>query len=103
VRDEFGTEGCKGDVEGESKLEVIALGDLNDGDVITEAGLARLLQRHPTSIKRAISRGELPQLTRLCGQPVSTVRIVRDHIETRLAEAAKDAERTRKQIEKHRL
>jgi hypothetical protein len=87
------------DILDDAKLEVISLGDLNDGDVITEAGLARLLRRHQSSVKRACERGELPPPTRLCGQPVWTVRIIRDHIEDRLMREAKDAERTRKRIE----
>ena len=74
------------------------LGELGAGAIITENGLARLLDRHPTSIKRAVSRGELPPSTRLLGGPVWTAGAIIAHIEKRLEAAAKEGERTAKKI-----
>jgi hypothetical protein len=74
------------------------LGDLGSGAIITEAGLARLLHRHPASIKRAVERGELPHPTRLLGGPVWTAGSIVRHLEARLAEAAKEAERMARRI-----
>ena len=51
------------EVDGEfvlDKLEVIALGNLNDGDIVTKAGLARMFHRHESTVDRAVKRSELP-------------------------------------------
>ena len=50
-----------------SKNNIIAkLGDLGPDTVITERSLADLFQRHPSSVKRAVSRGE----SRLFGKSI---------------------------------
>lgn len=72
---------------------VAELGSLGPGAIITEAGLARMMNRHPKSIKRAVARGELPQPCRLLGQPVWTVGAIIQHIENRLERAAQKAEK----------
>ena len=74
------------------------LGELAPGAIITEAGLASMLGRCQTSIKRAVSRGELPPSARLLGQPVWTAGTILAHLEKRLADAAKEAERTAARI-----
>lgn len=75
-------------------LEIVAeLGRLPEGAIISESALARLLSRHPVSIKRAVSRGELPQPIRLLGQSVWTVGVIVKFLEKRLEDAARDAER----------
>ena len=74
------------------------LGDLGAGTIITEEGVGCLFNRHATSVKRAVERGELPPPTRLFGANTWTVRALVAHIESRLAEAAKEAERTVQKI-----
>jgi hypothetical protein len=44
---------------------IAALAELPPDVIIDGAGLARIFQRHPVSIKRAIRRGELPPGVRL--------------------------------------
>ena len=41
-------------------------GDMKPETLITEAGLARIFHRDPMSVKRAVERGELPQLRETC-------------------------------------
>jgi hypothetical protein len=80
-------------------LEIVPeLGALGAGAIVTEAGLAKLLHRHPTSIKRAVDRGELPEPCRMLGAPCWTVGVIVRHIEARLAEAAREAEQTARRI-----
>jgi hypothetical protein len=82
-----------------SLLGIVAvLGELKPAAIISEEGVARLFNRHVASVKRAIQRGELPPPTRLFGQNVWTVGALIRHIETRLDQAAKDAERTAHRI-----
>ena len=71
---------------------VSELGRLGPGSIITETALAKLLGRHPISIKRAVGRGELPQPIRLMGKPVWTAEAILKHLEKRLADAAKEVE-----------
>ena len=78
------------------------LGELGEGAVITEAALARMLQRHQVTLKRAVQRGELPPPVRLLGGPVWTVGAIVRHLEARLTAAAKDAERTERKIQQLR-
>ena len=74
------------------------LGELGPGAIIREAGLARMLGRHQVTIKRAVSRGELPAPCRLLGGPVWTAGAIVAHIEKRLDAAAKEAERQERRI-----
>jgi hypothetical protein len=73
---------------------IVALSDLGEDALITEGALARLLGRHPVSVKRAVRRGELPPPVRLLGKPTWTVGALLRHIEDRLEEAAREAEKT---------
>ena len=75
------------------------LGDLPEGAIINEEALAAMFDRCTTSIKRAVSRGELPPPTRLLGKPVWTAGVIREHLERRLAEAAEEAERQARRFE----
>jgi len=77
---------------------VAALGELGDGAVIFEDGLARLFERHPASIRRAVDRGELPRPVRLLGRPAWTAGTIRRHFEARLQAAEGEAEKTRERI-----
>ena len=67
---------------------IAALGELQPGAVVTEEGVARLFGRCPTSVKRAVARGELPPPTRIFGSSAWTVGVLVGHIENRLKEAA---------------
>ena len=75
-----------------------AIGELEPGAIITEAGLAKLFGRHLTSVKRAVDRGELPEPVKLFGQRSWTVRVLIEHHETRLVEAQKIADKENKRI-----
>lgn len=59
---------------------------LEDGDIISESELAAMLGKHPTSIKRAVERGEFPPSVRLMGKPIWTAGAIRAHIGERLEE-----------------
>jgi len=72
---------------------VAALGELKAGAIVTEEGVAHLFNRHVTSVKRAVQRGELPPPCRLFGRNAWTVGTLIRHIEDRLERAAKEAER----------
>ena len=75
-----------------------SLGDLKPGTVITEEGIATLFNRHVTSVKRAVQRGELPPPCKLFGGNVWTARSIIRHIERRLAEEASEAELLAKRV-----
>ncbi len=75
------------------------LGDLPPGTIVSEEGLARIFDRHPVSIKRAIQRGELPPPTRLFGGSVWIVDTILNHIGLRLEDAKKDFLRDQKKIQ----
>ena len=74
------------------------LGELPPEAVITEQGLAKIFDRHKVSIKRAIQRGELPPSVRLFGEPVWTVRALREHLGKRLEQARKESEQAERRI-----
>ena len=69
---------------------IAVLGELGAGAVITEKGLARLFHRSPSTVKRAVSRGELPKPVTLFGQQSWTAGVLVEHLEKRqrLAEDA---------------
>jgi hypothetical protein len=77
---------------------IAELGELKPATIITEDGLAKIFQRHPVSVKRAIQRGELPPPCRLFGGNVWTVGALIRHIEDRLEHAAKEAEQEAKRL-----
>jgi len=74
------------------------LGDLPPDAVVSEAALAKIFDRHRVSIKRAVERGELPPSVRLFGEPVWTVRALREHLSKRLDAAKKEAEQLQRRI-----
>jgi hypothetical protein len=74
------------------------LGDLGAGAVITESALAKMLHRHPVSVRRAVRRGELPPGCRMFNATCWTVGSILSHIEGRLAEARKAREAMLKKI-----
>jgi len=77
---------------------IAELGERGPGAIITEAALAKLLDRHPANIKRAVKRGELPPAVRLLGKPVWTVAAIVAHLTKRLEDAAKEHERDARRI-----
>lgn len=81
---------------------VAELGRLGPGAIVFEAGLCTLFRRHRASVKRAIQRHELPEPTRLFGQPCWTVKALVDHFEARLSAAAKERERLAEKISRLR-
>jgi len=80
----------------------IRLSDFGPEDLISLPTLARLFNRHPESIARAVRKGELPEPTRLCGVKVWTAGAITQHLEHRLALAAKDREKLAAKAEKLR-
>ncbi|MBI2505056.1 MAG: hypothetical protein HYW07_17700 [Candidatus Latescibacteria bacterium] len=79
---------------------IALLGELKPGAVLFEEGLARLFDRHPASIKRAVQRGELPPPCRLFGGNAWTAGALVRHIEKRLEQAAKESERQSQRVAK---
>jgi hypothetical protein len=77
-----------------------ALGALPGGAIVFEEGLAKMLHKHPVSIKRAVARGELPRPMRLFGKPAWTAGALVRHLEAKLAEAAREAEQERGRLAK---
>ena len=75
------------------------LGTLPQGAVITEKALAALLGRTAKSIKRAVTRGELPPPVRILGEPRWTVGAILRHIDKRLEVAAHEVEIERRRFE----
>lgn len=73
---------------------IAALAELNSQAIVTEEGVAHLFNRHAVSVKRAVQRGELPQPCHLFGVRVWTAGVLIRHIERRLEQAAKNAQRT---------
>jgi hypothetical protein len=80
---------------------IVGLGELTPMTLITEEGIARLFGRHVVSVKRAVQRGELPPPCRLFGVNVWTVGLLIRHIERRLEQAARDAEKDAKRIQSY--
>ena len=78
------------------------IGSLQDGALITEAGLAKMFGRHPVSIKRAIERGELPPPIYLLKRPMFSIGGIRRHLDQRSEEALEEQKRTRDMVQKHR-
>jgi hypothetical protein len=79
---------------------IALLGELKPGAVLFEEGLARLFDRHPASIKRAVQRGELPPPCRLFGGNAWTAGVLVRHVEKRLEEAAREAEKLAQKLAK---
>lgn len=78
-------------VETEVNVGIIKeLGELPPGAVISEEGLAKIFNRHQVSVKRAIQRGELPPSVKLFGEQVWTVKVLLEHLTTRLQSAQKE-------------
>lgn len=81
----------------------IQLGSLPPGTLVTLPGLAAILCRSKRSIERAVQRRELPPPTKMLGRRTWTIGTVLAHVEKRLKDAAREAERHRRQIERHMI
>ena len=80
----------------------VLLGAFDPADIITLPTLARLFSRHSETVKRAIAKRELPEPIRLFGTLCWTQRVLVEHLERRLALAAKERERLATKVEKLR-
>ena len=90
------------EAETEVELTVIPdLGALPAGAIVTEAGLAQIFHRCRESIKRSVSRGELPAPARMFGSSCWTAGAIIKHFEKRLDQAARDAGAADKVLRKH--
>lgn len=78
------------------------LGELPEGAFVSEDGLGQIMARSQKTIKRSIRRGELPPSVPFVGRRGWTVRAIIEHIETRLAAAAEQAERERQRLSGYR-
>jgi hypothetical protein len=88
------------EINGFSSGIIRELGDLPAEAVVSEAGLSKIFDRHRVSIKRAVERGELPPSVRLFGEPVWTVKALREHLSKRLDVAKKESEQLQNKINK---
>ena len=77
---------------------ITELGDLPADAVVSEQALAKIFDRHRVSIKRAVERGELPPSVRLFGEPIWTVKALREHLTRRLEQAKKESEQLQKKV-----
>ncbi len=69
------------------------LGELPPGAILEEEAVARMFNRHPASVKRAVERGELPPPVRLFGKPSWTAGVILAHLDARLEAAKREAEK----------
>lgn len=74
------------------------LGTLPPDAIVSETALAKIFDRHKVSIKRAVERGELPPSVRLFGEPVWTVKALREHLAGRLEAAKKENEQLQRKF-----
>lgn len=72
---------------------ITALAELPPDALIDEAGLTQIFGRCGKSIRRAVARGELPRAVRLFGKPTWTAGAILGHLNRRLDEGRRDAER----------
>lgn len=80
---------------------ITTLAALHPNAIVTKAGIAHLFSRHLVSVKRAVERGELPPPCQLFGANVWTAGILIRHIERRLEQAARDAEKNTHRIQSY--
>jgi len=81
---------------GEPEKIIQELAALSPLTILNEAAVAKLFGRHRASVRRAVERKELPAPARLFGGPFWTVGVIQKHLEGRLEEARKEADRLAK-------
>ena len=100
--DALKTDSAAEEIEGSRQREIPGLiaefGDLAPGTIIQEVALRRLFNRSKDSIARAVERQELPPPVRMFGQNTWTVGALVTHLEKRLEQAAKQAERAGRKL-----
>lgn len=74
------------------------LGSLPPGAILYEPAIARLFDRSPRSVKRAVKRGELPAPTRLFGKNAWTAGAILRHLDNRIRTADAEAAQERKDL-----
>jgi len=74
------------------------LGSLPPGALIRKDELARMFNRCPRSIERAVERGELPPPTKVLGGPVWIAGVILQHIKNDLATAAREQQEQEKKV-----
>ena len=75
------------EVSPESEDGIIHLGDLHPATLVSVRALGGIFGRCPTTINRAVDRGELPQPIKLFGGHYWTVGSLTRHFEACLVEA----------------
>jgi hypothetical protein len=76
----------------------VELSKLPDGATISIEALAKIIGRHPTNIRLAIKRGELPPPVKFLGRNVWTSGTIVRHIEARLKKAREDMEKESRKL-----
>jgi hypothetical protein len=71
----------------------VTIAQLPDAATIDLNALAKLLDRHPVNVQKAVRRGELPPAIRFMGRKVWLAGAIRRHLEARQAAVIKTAER----------
>jgi hypothetical protein len=100
--EERGVTATESEEQTESGFDIVRLDEYGPESIITEHALAKLFGRHPSAIKRAVTRGELPASTRLLGTPVWTVGSIVRHIEARLVESRREKEKLERRVQELR-
>ena len=67
--------------------------------LISKNAIAGLMDKHPASIDRAVSRGELPPPIKMAGEARWTIESINKHIKKRLQEALEEATKTTRRLE----
>ena len=84
-------------IDEECKLLKI-FGNFPDGMMITESLMAKIFDRHPITIKRAVKRGELPPSVKIMGEQTWIVGDIRKHVEKKMEEAKRMQQAEAKRI-----
>lgn len=74
------------------------LGDLPEGAIVNEQAMARIFGKCRMSVKRAVSKNQLPRPVKMFDSLVWTAGAVLKHLEGRLAAEQKDAEKLRRKV-----
>ena len=77
------------------------LGELSPGTILEEEAVARIFGRHSVSVKRAVTRGELPPPVRLFGKPSWTAGAILAHLKARLEAAQREVEKEAARLAGH--
>ena len=71
---------------------IVELAELQDDTIIFEPKMTQIFSRHPSSIKRAVQRGELPHPFRLFGKKAWTAGGILRHLKERQEKVAHEKE-----------